>query len=89
VDEEREDVMKKCYRPRGFDQKIGYLIEECGETMAALGKSIRWGFNSVNPELPVEKQEKNRTWVRRELRDLKRAIRLVEEVIEDVETLKG
>lgn len=71
--------MKEIYKPETVVQKLGYLVEECGEVLSAVGKSIRWGLNSVNPEIPVEKQETNSDWIKRELKDLKRAIRLVEE----------
>lgn len=70
--------MKQRYVPINTKQKLGYLVEECGEVLAAVGKSIRWGLGSVNPELPVERQETNRKWVLRELVDLKRAIKMVE-----------
>lgn len=74
--------MKECYRPHTFDQKLGYLIEECGEVMAAAGKTIRWGLASVNPELPPEDQETNKDWLVRELRDLKNAIAIIEAELE-------
>ena len=59
-------------------QKLGWLVEECGEVLAAIGKTQRWGLSSVNPELPPEQQEKNGDWIMRELVDLKRAIEMVE-----------
>jgi NTP pyrophosphatase (non-canonical NTP hydrolase) len=71
--------MKEIYKPETVEQKLGYLVEECGEVLSAVGKSIRWGLNSVNPEIPIEEQETNSDWIKRELKDLKRAIRLVEE----------
>lgn len=74
--------MKKGYMPETDEQKIGYLVEECGEVLAAIGKSIRWGLEGVNPELSAQKQETNREWILRELRDLTRAIRLVRETLE-------
>jgi len=77
--------MKKEYYPQTDDQKIGYLVEECGEVMAAVGKSLRWGLDSFNPELPSAEQETNRTWIKRELKDLKRAIRIVEDRLDDMD----
>lgn len=71
--------IKAKYFPVTTKQKLGYLVEECGEVLAATGKSIRWGLGSFNPELPPEQQETNRKWVLRELKDLKRAIKLVED----------
>lgn len=70
--------MKREYKPKSTLQKLGYFSEECGEVLAAVGKTIRWGLNSVNPELAVEDQETNREWILRELKDLKQAIRLLE-----------
>lgn len=74
--------MKKRYEPKNIKQKLGYLVEECGEVMAAVGKSIRWGLDSWNPEIPLTKSpEKNRDWIKRELKDLRRAIRYVEKIL--------
>jgi len=70
--------MKEEYKPETDDEHLGYLIEECGEVLAAAGKSVRWGLESCNPELPEELQEENEAWLLRELVDLKRAIRLLE-----------
>ena len=75
--------MKPEYKPKTIEQKLGYLIEECGEVLAAAGKTIRWGLNSVNPELPPDEAETNSEWIIRELKDLKRAIKFVEESIDD------
>lgn len=75
--------MKPEYMPKTFEQKMGYLVEECGEVLSAVGKTQRWGLDSVNPELPEEKQERNRDWLTRELKDLKRAIKFIKESIDD------
>lgn len=66
------------YRPRTVDAKLGYLVEECGEVLAAAGKTQRWGLDSYNPEVPEDERETNRDWLLRELRDLKRAIYFIE-----------
>lgn len=66
-----------------FDHCLGHVIEECGETLAAAGKTLRWGWASCNPELPPEKRESNLRWLRRELADLKGAIARLEKVIEE------
>lgn len=58
---------------RSVKQCLGYLIEECGETMAAAGKSIRWGLDSFNPELGSD-SERNYQWLLREMADLEVAI---------------
>lgn len=84
--------MKHEYMPKTLIQKLGYLVEECGETMAAVGKTLRWGLDSFNPEVPREKRESNRDWILREIRDLKYAIKLAEEVLchkVECPTLKG
>jgi NTP pyrophosphatase (non-canonical NTP hydrolase) len=75
--------MKPEYKPKTTDEKLGYLVEECGEVLAAVGKTQRWGLDAVNPELPGDQQEENRTWILRELRDLTRAIRYVREALRD------
>lgn len=75
--------MKSKYAPRTNDEKIGYLVEECGEVLAAAGKSIRWGLRSFNPELPKAKRELNRDWLARELKDLEEAIVYARQVIEE------
>jgi NTP pyrophosphatase (non-canonical NTP hydrolase) len=74
--------MKKQYMPITDLQKLGYLVEECGEVMAAVGKTIRWGLDSSNPELPEQERETNRDWILRELKDLKDAIKITEEELE-------
>jgi NTP pyrophosphatase (non-canonical NTP hydrolase) len=43
--------MRKEYEPQTTEQKLGYLVEECGEVLAAVGKTQRWGLDSVNPDL--------------------------------------
>jgi hypothetical protein len=68
---------KKYMRP-GLDFAIGKAIEEMGELSAAIGKSIRFGWSSTNPELPEEKQETNADWVRREIVDVRGAIKNLE-----------
>lgn len=66
--------MKPQYAPKTLEQVLGYLTEECGEVLAAVGKSQRWGLRSSNPELPPEQREENGDWILRELRDLESAI---------------
>lgn len=76
--------MKPGYEPKTEKQKLGYLVEECGEVLAAAGKTLRWGLGSYNPELPRHERETNAEWLRRELADLRRAIVYVEEMLDDV-----
>ncbi len=58
----------------GFDKQLAHVIEECGEVLAAAGKTQRWGRHSVNPLLPIPQQETNEAWLARELSDLMDAI---------------
>ena len=74
--------MKPQYEPLTTEDKLGYLVEECGEVLAAVGKTLRWGLESVNPEIP-QPRETNREWILREIRDLKGAIRRVEKELRD------
>lgn len=69
--------MKEKYRPKTLNQKLGYLTEECGEVLAAVGKARRWGLASCNPEIAFDKRETNRAWILRELDDLEEAIKLL------------
>lgn len=84
--------MHSKYRPTEKDlyhKKHGYLQEECGELSQALGKALRWGLDSVNPELPEQDQETNREWIIREMQDVKYAIQLLEKALEDGEGFYG
>lgn len=74
--------IKEQYIPHSLEQKLGYLMEECGEVMHATGKSIRWGFQGANPEIPEEERITNAQWLLDELNDLKRAISWVENHLE-------
>ncbi|HUD91215.1 hypothetical protein [Sphingobium sp.] len=62
------------YMRPGYDFAIGKLVEELGELQAALGKTLRWGPESFNPELPVADRETNADWVLREIDDVLGAI---------------
>lgn len=53
---------------------LGKFIEECGEALAAAGKTVRFGWDSWNPLLPPEKRETNGEWLQREIADLEEAI---------------
>jgi len=65
--------------------QLGRFIEECGEALAAAGKCVRFGYDSYNPELPTDKQERNIEWLLREISDVKQAIWSLEEVLLDRE----
>lgn len=62
------------YLREGYHFAIGRLVEELGELQAALGKLLRWGPESYNPELPESERETNCAWVEREILDVKNAI---------------
>lgn len=63
----------KYMRP-GLDFARGKAIEELGELQAALGKSLRWGWLSTNPELPIGERTTNVAWVRAEMDDVRGAL---------------
>ena len=73
---------RKYIRP-GFDFALACLVEECGEVLAAAGKTQRWGRDSFNPELPPEQRETNRDWLLRELDDLEEAVSRVRKRIKE------
>ena len=62
------------YMRRGLDFAVGKAVEEMGELSSALGKTLRFGWEGGNPELPPEKRETNAAWVRRELADVRGAL---------------
>ena len=70
-----------AYEPKTDIQKLSHLVEECGEVLAAAGKSLRWGLDSCNPELPVQQRETNRAWLLREITDLELAISNVKSML--------
>jgi hypothetical protein len=72
--EGRQPMTEQKYLRSGLGFAVGRATEECGEFLAALGKTMRWGRDSVNPELPAEEQETNEAWLRREMADLRDAL---------------
>ena len=66
--------MRPEYESKSAEQALAHLIEEAGEMTAAAGKTMRFGPDCVNPELPPEQQESNLSWLRREIADVERAI---------------
>ena len=71
---------------KGFDNCLAHLVEECGEVLAAAGKTQRWGPWSVNPLLKPSDPlylETNVIWLERELDDLDGAIKRLREAITD------
>jgi NTP pyrophosphatase (non-canonical NTP hydrolase) len=65
----------------GFKAQLAHLVEECGEVLAAAGKTQQWGAFSVNPLLPAIEQETNITWLMREMKDLRQALDRLEHTI--------
>lgn len=74
-------TQQKYMRP-GLDFAVGKVVEELGELQAAIGKSLRWGWDSANPELPPSEQESNQRWVRREIADVRHALDNLEKEME-------
>jgi NTP pyrophosphatase (non-canonical NTP hydrolase) len=72
----------KRFLQTGFDKQLSHVIEECGEVLAAAGKTQRWGADSTNPLLPPEQQETNIEWLKRELADFSEAIERLSATIE-------
>lgn len=70
--------IKPSYVPKTLPAKMGYVVEEFGEVLAAIGKTQRHGLDSFNPEVPQIERETNAQWVLRELVDARRAIALLE-----------
>jgi hypothetical protein len=66
-------TQRKYMRP-GLDFSVGKAVEELGELQAALGKTLRWGWGSVNPELAHDEQQRNATWVKLEIADVRHAL---------------
>lgn len=66
------------FLPHTCDDCLAHAIEECGEFIAAAGKTLRFGYLSVNPLLPAADREPNIEWLRRELADVRQAMARLE-----------
>jgi hypothetical protein len=71
----------KRFLQQGFNKVLSHAIEECGEFLAAAGKTQRWGAMSVNPLLRPADQETNLVWLRREMADVHEALIRLETAI--------
>jgi hypothetical protein len=71
------------YMREGLDFAMGKAVEEAGEFLAAMGKTLRWGWRSYNPELPRGQRETNADWVKREMVDLRGALDNLEKEMND------
>lgn len=58
------------YLPKNFEGQLAHVVEECGEVMAAAGKTMRFGRKSVDPTDTSAKPETNEQWLKREILDL-------------------
>lgn len=67
----------------GFNKRLAHFVEECGEALAAAGKTQRWGVHSTNPLIPAHERETNLVWLQRELVDVKEAIARLEASIKE------
>ena len=76
--------MDSRFLQEGFNNQLAHVIEECGEVLAAAGKTQRWGLMSVNPLLASELQETNINWLERELIDLETAIDRLQLTIKEI-----
>ena len=73
------DIPQK-YRSVSVEQAVAHLAEELAEAMQAAAKGLRFGLTSVNPELPPNEQESNFLWLRREMADVARAYKAVDDL---------
>ena len=64
--------MDERYLKDDFDSCLAHVVEECGEVIAAAGKTQRFGRWSTHPDKPDG--ETNDEWLRRELMDLLAAV---------------
>lgn len=62
------------FRPNTLMGALHHVIEECGEVLSAAGKTLRFGFRSVNPLIDEKDRETNAAWLEREMIDLELAI---------------
>jgi hypothetical protein len=79
-------MSNKRFLQAGFDNQLAHVIEECGEVLAAAGKTQRFGAFSMNPLLspgdPLYR-ETNIVWLKREMIDLQEAIARLQATIEE------
>lgn len=73
----------------GLDFAVGKATEEAGELLAAIGKTLRWGWHSYNPDLAPADRETNEAWVRREIADLRGALDNLEKEMNERLTAQG
>lgn len=79
--------MNENYRPTTestFEQRLYFLIEECGEVLQAAGKLCRFGPNSGDPRVPPATRISNAHQLSRELNDLRYAANLVSRALSEI-----
>lgn len=69
------------YVPKTMVAVLGKLSEECGEIVKAVGKTLRFGLLSSNPDVPPEKRRTNQEAILQEIEDLEATIPLVREAL--------
>ena len=69
----------------GFEKRLAHAIEECGEFLAAAGKTQRWGPQSSNPLIHPAARETNINWLKRELEDARKAFDRLEDSFHEVD----
>jgi hypothetical protein len=62
--------MKPGYEPKTALGIAGWVLEETGEVLQAIGKSMRFGLEGTNPDLPEAERETNADAILREVEDL-------------------
>lgn len=71
--------MKPGYEPQAVGQALGQVVEECGEVCQAIGKAMRFGIWSSNPEAP--EKGNNRDQILSEIADLLLALDRAERML--------
>ena len=66
------------YQSKTVEQAVAHLAEELNEAATACAKGLRFGLQSVNPELPPSERESNFLWMRREIKDVVGAYRALD-----------
>jgi len=76
--------MKYKYDPVTVGQKLGYLVEECGEVLAAVGRTQHWGLERGGESQDLkDTRETNRKWLLRELDCLEHACTLLRKALDE------
>lgn len=82
-------MTQQKYMKPSLNFAVGKAVEELGELQAALGKTLRCGWHSANPELPLAEREPNSAWVRREIADVRGTLDNLEKEMERFNVVGG